>query len=172
MHIREGSIAKIETPLFEQMRALLDSAKLRDAAGNSYQIRPEVNMYNAGVIGIDPADGGLLQRVLDMTDQLCEVSELHVLEQFAFSYLLAAQTELREADDLVFHYWPPYLHEPFRKRLDQLFAQAETLPLEERVEFLFANRPQPTWARRGKVIAKRALQIAGVIRGRCRSNEW
>ena len=129
-------------------------------------------MYNAGVIGLDSTDASLLEDVLKLTDQLCEQSDLHVLEQFAFSYILARKTQLQEADDLVFHYWPPYLHDPFRENLDALFTEAREMSLPQRAEFLFANRPLPTWPRRGKVIVKRALQMAGIIRGRCRTNEW
>ncbi len=172
MHIREGDISRIDTPLFQRMRELLQSADLQDRNGNRFRIPTDVAMYNAGVIGIDSADAGLLDQVLDLTDQLCELSDLHVLEQFAFSYVLAQGTALGEADDLVFHYWPPYLHDPFRKELPQLMAESESLPLRQRVDHLYAHRPRPTWLRRGKVVAKRALQMAGVIRGRCRSNEW
>lgn len=172
MHIREGSIARIATPLFREMRVLLESATLHDRAGNAFQISSGTDMYNAGVIGIDSSDAQLLDQVLDLTDQLCELSDLHMLEQFAFSYVLAEQTELVEADDLVFHYWPPYLHRPFRERLDGLFREAATMPLSVRAEFLFANRPRPPWPRRGKVVLKRVLQLTGIIRGRCRSNEW
>lgn len=172
MHIREGGVAEIETPLFNKMRELLQRAELADKDGNRFHISPETMMYNAGVIGLDPADAPILDEVLDLTDQLCEVSDLHVLEQFAFSYVLMKKTKLREADDLVFHYWSPYLHEPFRDALPKLMAETESMPIQKRACFLFAHRPRPTWLRRGKVIAKRTLQMAGIIRGRCRSNEW
>ena len=172
LHIREGGIAKINTPHAHKMRDLLQTAELHDRDGKPFRISPQVAMYNAGVIGIDPSDAGLLDEVLDLTDQLCELSDLHVLEQFAFSYLLAGRTELSEADDLVFHYWPPYLHNPFREKLPKLIAESESLPFQQRVNHLYAHRPRPSWPRRGKVIVKRILQAAGIIRGRSRSNEW
>jgi len=172
MHIREGGISEIDTLLSHKMRDLLQGAELQDAEGERYRISPDVQMYNAGVIGLDPVDAGLLDEVLELTDQLCQLSDLHVLEQFAFSYVLAEKTKLQEADDLVFHYWPPYLHEPFRAALPKLMDDAESMPILKRANYLFAHRPQPTWLRRGKVIAKRTLQMAGIIRGRCRSNEW
>lgn len=172
MHIREGAISKVDTPLYRDLSDLLSRSDLRGSQGNAIRISPDEFMYNAGVVGIDPADIGLLCDVLDLTDQLCEVSELHVMEQFAFSYVLVHKTDLHEADDLVFHYWPPYLHDPFRMKLAQLMTTAEKMTLDQKADFLFTNRPRPSWSRRGKVIAKRALQMAGIIRGRCRSNEW
>lgn len=172
MHIQEGRVSEVDTPLYRQLKAVLTSSRFLDRHGISFAISPQSFMWNAGVIGLDPADARLLDTVLDLTDKLCKVSELHVLEQFAFSWVLAKETQLTEAADLVFHYWPPYLHVPFRANLVELFAAADTMPLDQRVRFLFSHRPQPTWARRTKVIAKRMLQMAGLIRGRCRTNEW
>ena len=172
MHIREGRVSEVDTPLYCSLKEVLMRSRLMDRHARSFGITPHSFMWNAGVIGLDPADAGLLDTVLDLTDQLCNVSELHVLEQFAFSWVLAKETHLTEAADLVFHYWPPYLHVPFRASLVELFVAAGAMPLDQRVEFLFSHRPQPTWARRTKVIAKRILQMAGFIQGRCRSNEW
>jgi hypothetical protein len=172
MHIGEGRVSEVQSPLYRHMCDLLEKAEFEDSEGKHFRISPETMMYNAGVIGIDSADAQILDEVLDLTDQFCKLSDLHILEQFAFSYVLMKRTKLREAADLVFHYWPPYLHEPFRETLPNLMAETESMPIRERADFLFAHRPRPTWHRRGKVIAKRVLQMAGIIRGRCRSNEW
>jgi hypothetical protein len=86
--------------------------------------------------------------------------------------VLAQRTQLREAADTVFHYWPPYLHQPFREKLPRIMRQTEMLPLAQRVARCYANRPRPTLPRRGKVLLKRCLQAAGFLRGRARSNEW
>ena len=148
MHIREGGISEIDTPLFQRMRDLLQTAELQDGNGNNFRISTDAAMFNAGVIGIDSADAGLLDEVLDLTDQLCELSDLHVLEQFVFSYLLSQRTDLGEAGDLVFHYWPPYLHDPFRERLPQLMTQSKSIPPRQRARHLYAHRPRPTWLQR------------------------
>lgn len=172
MHIREGRVCEIDTPLLKSVHHLLQQTALTDSQGTHYKIPTDAYMWNAGVIGLHPDNIDLLAEVLTLTDQLCERSNLHILEQLAFSYTLSQRTLLREADDLVFHYWPPYLHAPFRHRITNIFANAERLQGQERLEYLFANRPQPTWSRRGKVLLKRCAQLLGLIRGRCRSNEW
>lgn len=172
MHIREGQVSEVATPLYSELHVLLNKSILENAAKAPYQISSESIMWNAGVIGIHPADACLLDDVLSVTDQLLQNSDLHVLEQFAFSFVLSQHTLLREGHDLVFHYWPPYLHQPFRERVAELMAISADMPLEQRIHYLYSHRPRPTWIRRGKVIAKRILQMAGLIRGRCRSNEW
>ncbi len=168
MHIQEGWVSGVQTPLYRNLHALLTQESTIQDLG----ISPDAWMWNAGVIGLHPDQLPLIEKVLEITDRLCAVSSLHILEQFAFSWVLQQHIELTEAADLVFHYWPPYLHKPFRKILPGLMQQAEALPFAERSKFLYRHRPRPGLLRRGKVIAKRVLQWLGVLRGYCRSNEW
>lgn len=171
MHIREGAVSHIRSPLMSKMTKFLDNNHF-DAAEEMNVMSSTSQMWNAGVVGLHPDDSGLLEKVLQLTDQFCEQSDLHVLEQFAFSWLLSQQSQLAETSDLIFHYWPPYLHQPFRGRVAEIMKSAKDLPEKERAEYLFANRPRPTTVRRAKVVAKRIGQLLGLIRGRCRSNEW
>lgn len=168
MHIQEGRVSGVQTPLYRNLHALLTQESTIQDLG----ISPDAWMWNAGVIGLHPDQLPLIDKVLAITDRLCAVSSLHILEQFAFSWVLQQHIELTEAADLVFHYWPPYLHKPFRKILPGLMQQAGALPFAERSKFLYRHRPRPGLLRRGKVIAKRVLQWLGVLRGYCRSNEW
>ena len=168
MHIQEGRVSGVQTPLYRKLHALLTQESTIQDLG----ISPDAWMWNAGVIGLHPDQLPLIEKVLEITDRLCAVSSLHILEQFAFSWVLQQHIELTEAADLVFHYWPPYLHKPFRKILPGLMQQAGALPFAERSKFLYRHRPRPGLLRRGKVIAKRVLQWLGVLRGYCRSNEW
>ena len=172
MHIREGLISTVDTEVFRRTARVLAIARRRDVVAAPGYPTAETVMWNAGVVGIDRANVELLDEVLRLTDQLTEVSDLHVLEQLAFSHTLGLNTRLRESHDLVFHYWPPYLRAPFRARLDTLYATAGGMGWPDRAEFLFSNRPRPTWRRRCKVVAKRVLQTAGLVDEGCRTNEW
>ena len=51
-------------------------------------------MWNAGVIGIHQHDKDCLPEVLGFTDSLVTKSDLHVLEQFAFSWVLTKKNSL------------------------------------------------------------------------------
>lgn len=167
MHIREGQIGSVQSPLYQQLRQLLQSP-----AGQGFGISLQSSMWNAGVIGLHPEDLPLLHEVLQLTDLMCQHSSLHILEQLAFSYVLSQRIHLSEAADVVFHYWPPYLHNPFRKKLPGLLTQVAAMPASRQVPFLYSHRPRPGLARRGKVICKRLLEGIGLLRGYCRSNEW
>lgn len=173
MHLREGRLTEIAMPIPREMVTLLEAHRFSDAGGHLLSIPPSSAMWNAGVVGIHPSDAPLLDEVLHLTDQLCAKSKLHVLEQFAFSYVLEQRMQhLSGAGDLVFHYWPPYLHDPFRLKLPEIMARYNSFPLELRAEKCYAHRPRPTSARRVKVMAKRVMQAMGLLRGRARSNEW
>lgn len=62
-------------------------------------------MWNAGVLGISPQDGPLLQRVLSLTDALYPRYPKHIIEQFAFSVVLQEAQNLHSAAPWVLHYW-------------------------------------------------------------------
>jgi hypothetical protein len=172
LHLREGTLESIKTPNMKRLRDLIAKAIVSDLRGVPYPIVSTECIWNAGVIGMDPSDRHLLDDVLHLTDQLCAQSDLHVLEQFAFSHVLLKYTQVNFAEDIIFHYWPPYLHRPFRSKLPQIFAKAEQLPPQERTNYLYSCRPRPTLARRGKVIIKRLGQTLGLFQGAGRSNEW
>jgi hypothetical protein len=90
----------------------------------------------------------------------------------AFSLVLAERTSLTEAADIVFHYWPPYLHEPFRSVLPRLVTATFELPMAKRIAVYHRHRPRPTFSRRLKVLAKRCLQAVHLVPQGSRSNEW
>lgn len=173
MHIREGRLTEIRMPIPLEMAGLLQRYRFTDSSGRVLEIPASSTIWNAGVVGMHSSDKGILREVLHLTDQLCAKSKLHILEQFAFSYLLEQRmAQLREAADLVFHYWPPYLHDPFRLKLPRLMEEYAALPVAERARRCYAERPRPTMSRRVKVVAKRGLQVLGLLRGGARSNEW
>ena len=173
MHIREGRLTEIKMPIPLEMAGLLQRYRFTDSSGRVVEIPASSAIWNAGVVGMHPGDKGLLGEVLHLTDQMCAKSKLHILEQFAFSYVLEQRmVQLTEAADVVFHYWPPYLHEPFRLKLPRIMAEYASLPLAERAGRCYVERPRPTMSRRAKVIAKKGLQTLGLLRGGARSNEW
>jgi hypothetical protein len=88
---------------------------------------------------------------------------------FAFSALLADKTEVRACNDVVFHYWLPYLRRQFRERLTSRLLGGRFDDLCRRWPELWALRPQPNRLQRLKVRIKPFLQAAGFIRDRLRA---
>lgn len=172
MHILEGSITEIQGERIRDLRSLVNNHQFHFLNGTVAQIPSDCQMWNAGVIGLHPNDVSILDEVIYLTDQFCDRGKLHVLEQFAFSFLLATRTSLSEASDLVFHYWPPYLHQPFRRLLPAIMLGAKNVAPSEKGNFLYRWRPRPSVFRRGKVIVKRLAQWCRLLHGRSRSNEW
>ena len=172
MHIREARIVDIDSPQGAQLNAFLEAERFSWSGAVDGRIPRDRSLWNAGVIGMHPEDVGLLDEVLALTDDFCSRGTLHILEQLAFCLVLAERTSLVEAQDIVFHYWPPYLHEPFRKVLPPLAEATRALPLEGRIDAYHRHRPRPTVARRLKVIAKRILQTVRLVPLGSRSNEW
>jgi hypothetical protein len=173
MHLQEARIDKVPTPCYEATMRILESRPFASAAGGIQRLPGSTWMWNAGVVGLCRSDAGLTDRVLHLTDDLCaEDDSVHVLEQLAFSHILDRETILAEAADIVFHYWPAYLHRPFRDIVCDLIDSSRDMPLRERAEWCYQRRPRPTPSRRAKVIVKNAAIKLGLLRGRIRTNEW
>jgi hypothetical protein len=134
MHIREGRINS--DPGWKPFADL----SVTDAAGESWHIPSDVYMWNAGVVGIDPADAGLVDRVLRLEEALYS-NERWASEQFSWSYCLAQATTLRPCDDVLFHYWDSTFRKPFLQKLEQFMPRYENLPLVERARRCYARRP-------------------------------
>ncbi len=167
MHICEGQISRSYSPSQQKLSALLASPE-----GAGVGIPSDVWMWNSGVVGLHPADRHLLPEVIRLTDILCQQTASHLLEQIAFTWVLQNNLRLSEAADVVFHYWPPYLREPFRMQLPEVLRCAREDPAIYDNAWVWQQRPQPDVKRRMKFLCKWAMRRLGLGAGYCRSNEW
>jgi hypothetical protein len=118
-------------------------------------IGPATRMYNAGVLGLRSTDAALLDEVLALTERLYRHYPKHVMEQLAFSIVLARQGTVREATPWVYHYWNlkeirPVLHTLFAapaRSLAQWQARASQLDVPALAEGKAAFRQLPGWRR-------------------------
>lgn len=172
LHVREGIIGDMPGPKAQALRELLDSLNCQKTENRAALPDNKSAMWNAGVIGLHRSHRSWLKDVLDLTDFLCEHSNLHILEQLAFSSVLPSVTHTRECLDIVFHYWPPYLHKPFRSKVATILNETKSLPEPERSRTLFQHRPRPNFKRRMVVLAKRVLEGLHLKRNSVRSNDW
>jgi hypothetical protein len=62
-------------------------------------------MFNSGVLGVDPQDVHLMDKIKAVMQDMRAHSRVFTAEQMAASLVLGAQTELSACDDLVDHYW-------------------------------------------------------------------
>jgi len=74
--------------------------------GISFKIPMTTRMWNAGIIGLDFSHLPLLDKVIQLTDQIYKINAIFTAEQFAFSYVLQTNTKLKPTEDYLVHYWP------------------------------------------------------------------
>jgi len=69
------------------------------------EIKPEQELFNAGVIGISREDAHLLETVLAYNDAAYPLFRNHVTEQLMFSHVLSIHTDVSPCDDAIYHWW-------------------------------------------------------------------
>ena len=104
MHESEGRLSSRKNPIFRKLLAFFRKNSFT-YRGAPLLVPPESGMWNAGLIGMRVDQRRLLDEVLDLTDQFHARYPKHVMEQFAFSYVLSRELALHAADDHVHHYW-------------------------------------------------------------------
>jgi hypothetical protein len=165
LHIRErpmgGMRANDQQPLGAWGRFV--GAHYRDAQGRAGVIAADDYMWNAGVVAVAPRNLRLLDDVLAVHDSLLEQGHPPISEQVALSQVLAKQTELVAAADVVFHYWGAF-RDRWQMTLARLLEQAAQLPAADRPGFLYANRPRLSAAQHARHLFKIPLQWLGVVR--------
>jgi len=102
MHVAEGTLGR-GSYLNRKIGRYLRRHRFRSASGPAIDLATP--MYNAGVLGLHPTDGPLLEQVLALTEELYRFYPKHVMEQLAFSAVLSAAGPVREAAPGIFHYW-------------------------------------------------------------------
>ncbi|WP_146211019.1 hypothetical protein [Quadrisphaera granulorum] len=162
MHLREG---RPPAPEVAALQHVLGRHEPLDLTGRPWAFPADRDSWNAGVIGLHPADAAVCAEVAHLTDQLLEHGfddHSHTSEQLAFAVGLASRTTVSESRDAVIHYWPSEMREPFGAALAD--DRASRHSPQERFERLWGRRPRPTLQRRAKDTAKRALRRVGVRR--------
>jgi hypothetical protein len=125
MHEYEGVMDKRESPTFHKWERFLSTTPV-SFNGKHLRFDKSLQMFNAGVVGLNSGQKEILQDVLALTDTVYAKFPKHIAEQFAFSYCLQKSGTVKTADHLVAHYWN--LKE-FRRLLQRFF----TLNAEESI---------------------------------------
>ena len=103
MHTNEGSITKNKkNKIFLKTTRYIQSNQTY-----SNKIPMVQNMWNAGALGFQSTDKHLLEKVLELTDQIYSEFSKHIVEQLAFSIVFSDQPNraLKALDNEIFHYW-------------------------------------------------------------------
>lgn len=83
----------------------------KNTEGADYSVKPDFDMWNAGVIGISPTYEKYLPEIICLIRQMAFNEELipavkRLIEQISFSYYLQKHPDkLLPSDEYIFHYW-------------------------------------------------------------------
>ena len=131
--------------LYENLDWLKIRRAIRDFSyvieGETIKIPLSTRMWNAGVIGISYDNKKLLDKVLDLTDQIYSNKNIFTAEQFAFSYYLQKFTNLISTGDVIMHYWPNHAGMYWKNQYDQhishFLKSYKSKPVDQKAELAY-----------------------------------
>jgi len=142
MSLNEGSMGERKNKI---IRVFDDYLKRKNYQvvinGKEFVFSKNTKMYNAGAIGLNiPKDSEIFSDALALTDYIYPENPSHVVEQFAFCYLLQSKNPtIIEAEPLIHHYW--YFKE-FREIITRFFEQNKGKTFEELVKLSLLLNPE------------------------------
>ncbi len=109
--------------------------------GKKFTFSKNTRMYNAGAIGVNiPDDNEVFDNALTLTDYIYPENPSHVVEQFAFCFLLQSKKpNIIEAEPLIHHYW--YFKE-FREVITQFLNKNKDKSFDELVKLSQKLNPE------------------------------
>jgi len=152
LHVREFPIATHGTSQMKKFR--------RDMKGVAFRGAPidlACDMWNAGAVGLDPAQLGLLAEWLELIDAVYPRVQRFFVEQFAISLLLQRDTTVAAIDDVLFHYW--YQKDEYTEALRRALAALAALPHEAALARLRATPIRLPYRKQGSTLAHRIRRI-------------
>lgn len=100
MHEREYPVATHPSAQMKKFRAHMGALTFR---GKPVDLTRD--MWNAGVVGMDPAQFALVDEWLEFIDALYPLYKRGLVEQYGIGHLLQREATVEPTDDVVFHYW-------------------------------------------------------------------
>jgi hypothetical protein len=119
MHLYEGILGDKSNAYFKKWDRFLATNTI-EYNKKKLQYSNQIQMWNAGVLGISSDNSDLLDDILSLTDTIYKKFPKHIAEQFAFGYCMQQRGTIRSTVDNIFHYWD--LKE-FRSLLEAFFER-------------------------------------------------
>lgn len=142
MSLDEGSIGERKNKIIRNFDNYLKKKNYQVVVnGKEFTFSKSTKMYNAGAIGLNiPDDNEIFDDALMLTDYIYPENPSHVVEQFAFCYLLQSKKPtIIEAEPLIHHYW--YFKE-FRGIITQFLEENNNKSFDELVKLSLELNPE------------------------------
>lgn len=157
MHEREYPVA---THGSSQMRKFRRQMRALSFRGRSIDL--SCDMWNAGALGIHPADAGVLEEWIEFIDEIYPRYGNWIVEQFAISSLLQRNARVASASDVVFHYW--FQTRDYDTAVRRALVRLRTMPYRESLAHLRANTIRLPYRKQTPTFLERMRRICGVAR--------
>jgi hypothetical protein len=152
LHVREFHVATHRTSQMRKFRRAMEGVTFR---GRPVDLA--CDMWNAGALGLDPAEFRLLPEWLEMIDAVYPRVPRFFVEQFAISLLLQRETVIAPIDDVLFHYW--FQKDEYTEALRRALAELTTLPPDRADERLRAAPIRLPYRKQRSTLAQRLRRI-------------
>jgi hypothetical protein len=129
MHQFEGFLGDKANAYFRKWNKFLSGNSIT-YNGKTMVYSAGIEMWNAGVLGMNSNNTDLLNDVLSLTDSIYRQFPKHIAEQFSFGYCMQQKGSIKPAKDFMEHYWKI---KEFRGLLERLFDQSENKTIPELV---------------------------------------
>ena len=126
LHQFEGVPDKKTSPSFHKWETFLSTTPVFYNQ-KKFEFSRTIQLFNAGVVGLNTKNKDVLKDVLGLTDSLFQKFQKHIAEQIAFSYCFQKTGVVKSTDAEIAHYWN--LKE-FRQLLQVFFTKnlEESIP--------------------------------------------
>ncbi len=100
----EGSITNKKNRVFVKFKRFIDQNETY-LKQNHIPISPAIEMWNAGVLGMQTSDAAIIAKALSTNDLIYDAFSSHIVEQMSFTYQLQCSGKIDGSTDYLFHYW-------------------------------------------------------------------
>jgi len=132
MHLREYPVPTHPSSQMRKFRAHMGALSFR---GRPIDLSRD--MWNAGVVGMDPAQLGIVDEWLEFIDAIYPHYKRGLVEQYGIGHLLQREAKVLPTDDLVFHYW--FQKDDYVAAIRRELAAVGALPHDAALAHLRAN---------------------------------
>ncbi len=132
MHEREYAVPTHSSSQMKKFRKHMGALSFR---GRPIDLSRD--MWNAGVVGMDPAQVAIVDEWLEFIDAIYPSYKRGLVEQYGIGHLLQREAKVGPSDDLVFHYW--FQKDDYVAAIRRELALLSTLPFEASLEHLRAH---------------------------------
>jgi hypothetical protein len=171
MHIPEVRLDKTSDSNKSRLRQVLEQSDVWADRDTGQRVEPTSWMCNSGVVGIHGDNFDLLQKAIDIGNQIhaCDPT-LFSVEQFSLGAALRTRTRVRFAESEVFHFWHPDVRNPFTAGIVEDVQRLRTMDLPRRAASAYAMRPRYRGRAWIKARAKKSAWAMGLVTRSVRSS--